>query len=405
MAPLALPKTVSAFPNPQSDDEAKLTNLQTPDEQALADLAEDLVLSEYAIAHNFDVRNVDEFVRRSVQERKSEKKDPEVGGRSLNAFMLYRKIYQRVTTVALREFRQDNVSKLVSNSWALEEPEFRERYSALSQVEKRGHVLAFGDEKYQPRRKQANGRKTAASKKTDTKSRAKATKAASTKEVQRHLQAPPRSPEPIYYPIEGTPSCEVPSLSSYEGTPMTSAVPTPQPQHAQLYYSQQPYDPNFEQGLCFAQLPYGGQLGGPMLWPQEQQIYAGSPAHVPSSVYPPPPQPANYGPPMSLVNSGGYQSYPLQASQEGDSFAMMSTMRQPQPVYRDIVTDGAGVMDPRDLVMPMVDPALVGDAVSRDYPEVNLPGVGELQNPGPAEQEIEDHLKYLSYDDWTEDNY
>jgi hypothetical protein len=363
-----------------------------------------ILFAQYAKDHNIDVRDMEQYVRRGTAQRIKEKeaKGDRDGRRPQNAFVLYRTAYQHVVGLACNEVKQNNISVEVGKSWHCETHEVKERFRALADIEKVEHALAFGVKKYNPKKKQADGKRSLADRKASGSKRAKASRTAD-------LRAPPRSPEPSYYRIEGTPSAEVPSLSSYQGTPMTSSVPTPQLGYAQPYYAQ-PFEASFDQGACYSQAPYGrAQIGGQLLFnpvTQETALDAGSPP-IGASLYPELPEPMAAAPPpyYTYVNPGAYQQYPMQILAQGvGHMPVMGAVQQPQPVLRQIVPDTGGVMDPRALAIPMVDPILFEDS-AQDIPDAVSQLIADSQDATAFEQAADHDYDYLRYDEWTEDTF
>ncbi|KAK0383107.1 hypothetical protein NLU13_9020 [Sarocladium strictum] len=367
----------------------------------------EIVLSEYARENNIEVRDIEQYVRRGTARRIQEKEAKgEDGGRPQNAFVLYRTVYQHVVGLATNEVKQNKISSIVGLSWKkLETSLIKQRFKEMAEIEKQEHAKAFGTKKYSPKKKPGDGRKSLAERKTSHSKRAKATRAA---DMHQHLRAPVRSPEPSYYQIEGTPSGEVPSLSSYQGTPMTSSVPTPQPGFAQPFYTQ-PFEAAFDQESCFSHLPYGqGQLNGQVVWnpiTQEPMFQAG-PLPTTTSMYPDLPEPMTAAPPQAsyeFVNPGSYQHFAVQIPHGVSHMPLMGSVQQPQPVLRQIVPDTGGAIDPQTLAMPMLDPGLAGDAI-QDLPDHLTQALTETQACAP-QGAMEDEFNYLNYDDWAEDTF
>lgn len=370
-----------------------------------------LILTQYAREQNIPCGDPEAYVRRGAAVRRADKeKKKSRPGRPQNAFILYRTTYQRAAVHWKQQEtkeevnKQDQISSIVGASWKRESEEVRDKFRHLFALEKKCHAEAFGEVKYTPKKKATDtkGRKSLASRKRDGESaRRKLSQASKAWDAHKHLRVPSRSPEPEYYLLDGPPSGEVPSLS-YQGTPMTSSVSTPQPMEAQAYY---------HQAQVWNQMqmpPYANQqhlgpfptINAAVGWSQQQPVYQDSGVYANCSLpnyshhfeeaynYPEPPAPvgATSGPlNHDYIDSSSQALVTMQGPEALEHVTMFNTAR-PGPVLRNTVVDG-GYMNPQDL-NNCVDPGM-------------LLGNGNQENVGPGGEEEADYLS--EFNQWTQE--
>lgn len=364
----------------------------------------------YAQAHDIPVHDVDEYVSRNPEQRRTDKEErgKDGGGRACNAFILYRHCYQKVAAQLKGEVKQNNISSIVGDSWRNELPEISQKFRNAFMVEKARHADAFGIVKYNPSKPGTKGNKKVKSGDRVVSGRISKPPrsrkpARSGVELQSRFSM--RSPEPMYFLSDRPPSGELPSLS-YQGTPLTSSISTPAPEEL-MYQESLGMGPDpFAQGQCLpAGFPGHDPYGNPMMFPP-QQVYQ------PYAVVPPG-NPPYYGNP--LTSTGAYcppSNYPspTQGSRNPYGFAVATShdhlavagLNQPGPVLRNVETDHAGYLNPRDLsvapAVPLIDPDL-NELFPQDQSDMVQPNYNDT-----AAFSLEGDVNYLRFDTWEADS-
>ncbi|CAG7932880.1 unnamed protein product [Penicillium olsonii] len=91
--------------------------------------------------------DIEQWVRRPVEERKRETEQKKKIGRPLNSFMLYRLAYTNRIKMCSRRRSPQVVSSIAGKSWHKEPQNVRDKYRRLAQIERDGHALAYPDYK------------------------------------------------------------------------------------------------------------------------------------------------------------------------------------------------------------------------------------------------------------------
>ncbi len=106
------------------------------------------------------VKDMHEWVNRSAEVRRAEvvKRQGYVA-RPMNSFMLYRSAYAERTKIWCLQNNHQVVSSVSGESWPLEPPEIRDRYSEYARVERDNHAKAHPGYKFSPSKAQTPGRK------------------------------------------------------------------------------------------------------------------------------------------------------------------------------------------------------------------------------------------------------
>lgn len=101
--------------------------------------------------NNIPVKNMEEWVNRSVEQRKEEaaKRNGYIT-RPMNSFMLYRSAYAERTKIWCLQNNHQVVSSVSGESWPMEPPEVREHYNELARIERINHQNAHPDYKFSP---------------------------------------------------------------------------------------------------------------------------------------------------------------------------------------------------------------------------------------------------------------
>lgn len=98
--------------------------------------------------------DIEQWVRRPVEERNREREKKKKIGRPLNSFMLYRLAYTNRIKIRSRRRSPQVVSSIAGKSWHKESQNVRDKYQTLAQIERDGHALAYPDYKFKlPSRK------------------------------------------------------------------------------------------------------------------------------------------------------------------------------------------------------------------------------------------------------------
>ncbi|KAF1996831.1 hypothetical protein P154DRAFT_471929 [Amniculicola lignicola CBS 123094] len=100
---------------------------------------------------NVPVRNMEEWVNRSVETRRKEvEKRNGYVTRPMNSFMLYRSAYAERTKQWCLQNNHQVVSSVSGESWPLEPPEIRDRYNEYAKLERMNHQNAHPTYKFSP---------------------------------------------------------------------------------------------------------------------------------------------------------------------------------------------------------------------------------------------------------------
>ncbi|KAL1624008.1 hypothetical protein SLS56_007990 [Neofusicoccum ribis] len=101
--------------------------------------------------NNIPVRNMEEWVNRSAEQRKEEaaKRNGYIT-RPMNSFMLYRSAFAERTKIWCLQNNHQVVSSVSGESWPMEPPEVREHYNDLAKIERINHQNAHPDYKFSP---------------------------------------------------------------------------------------------------------------------------------------------------------------------------------------------------------------------------------------------------------------
>ncbi|KAL1900372.1 hypothetical protein Cpir12675_000954 [Ceratocystis pirilliformis] len=100
---------------------------------------------------NVDIADIDGFINRSSEERHVELrvgKNPGKVKRPMNAFMLYRKAYQKLAKTACSQKNHQYVSQICGDSWALEPMSVKDRFNAWAVTERVNHHAAHPEYKF-----------------------------------------------------------------------------------------------------------------------------------------------------------------------------------------------------------------------------------------------------------------
>jgi hypothetical protein len=110
--------------------------------------------------HNIPVKNMEEWVNRSVETRRKEvEKRNGYVTRPMNSFMLYRSAYADRTKQWCLQNNHQVVSSVSGESWPLEPPEIRELYNEYAKIERINHQNAHPTYKFSPSKAAAPARK------------------------------------------------------------------------------------------------------------------------------------------------------------------------------------------------------------------------------------------------------
>lgn len=110
--------------------------------------------------HHIPLKNMDEWVNRSVETRMKEcgKKEGYIP-RPMNSFMMYRSAYAERTKHWCLQNNHQVVSSVSGESWPLEPPEIRELYIEYAKQERENHAKAHPGYKFCPAKADATRRK------------------------------------------------------------------------------------------------------------------------------------------------------------------------------------------------------------------------------------------------------
>lgn len=95
---------------------------------------------------------------RSTADRQSEAQRSGKIKRPYNAFILYRMTYQLLAQRIGETKSHQSVSTLCGDSWASESMDIKLRFQELAQLERQGHMHAFPDYKFQPKKEVSRSR-------------------------------------------------------------------------------------------------------------------------------------------------------------------------------------------------------------------------------------------------------
>jgi hypothetical protein len=113
-------------------------------------------LSKLVAGQDLPVLNIESYVHRSDGERKYEVQKGKTPGRikrPLNAFMLYRRVYQKVVEDYYNINDHCLVSQLCGASWGLEPEYIRRMYTDWADVERANHAKTWPEYKFSPKRR------------------------------------------------------------------------------------------------------------------------------------------------------------------------------------------------------------------------------------------------------------
>ncbi|KAL4811198.1 hypothetical protein BDV18DRAFT_6707 [Aspergillus unguis] len=96
------------------------------------------------------IKDMEAYVNRPLQERRSEVTKKNKVPRPMNSFMLYRSAYTDRTKEYFKQQNHQVVSSAAGNSWNQETPEIRQKYERLSLIEKQNHMSAHPGYKFTP---------------------------------------------------------------------------------------------------------------------------------------------------------------------------------------------------------------------------------------------------------------
>jgi hypothetical protein len=114
------------------------------------------LLSELVDGKESAVLDIESYVHRSQRERKDEVAMSKTASRikrPLNAFMLYRKVYQKHVKKHFTINNHRFVSQLCGASWALEPGYIRRKYTEWAMVERDNHAKTWPGYKFSPQRR------------------------------------------------------------------------------------------------------------------------------------------------------------------------------------------------------------------------------------------------------------
>ena len=107
-----------------------------------------------------EVRDMHKWVNRSAEVRRAEvEKRQGYVARPMNSFMLYRSAYADRTKHWCVANNHQVVSSVSGESWPLEPPEIRDKYSEYARIERDNHAKAHPGYKFSPSKAQTSGRK------------------------------------------------------------------------------------------------------------------------------------------------------------------------------------------------------------------------------------------------------
>ncbi|KAF2639757.1 HMG box protein-like protein [Massarina eburnea CBS 473.64] len=146
--PKAKPASKAKKAKAAKGDKPKMPKLTAP----LSILTKELV--------NIPVRNMEEWVNRSVEVRRKEvEKRNGYVTRPMNSFMLYRSAYAERTKQWCLQNNHQIVSSVSGESWPLEPPAIRELYNEYAKLERINHQNAHPTYKFSPSKTAAPARK------------------------------------------------------------------------------------------------------------------------------------------------------------------------------------------------------------------------------------------------------
>ena len=117
-------------------------------------------LSELTKHMEKEVKDMHEWVNRSAEVRRAEvEKRQGYVARPMNSFMLYRSAYAERTKDWCDQNNHQVVSSVSGESWPLEPPEVRDKYTEYARIERDNHAKAHPGYKFSPSKAQTPGRK------------------------------------------------------------------------------------------------------------------------------------------------------------------------------------------------------------------------------------------------------
>jgi hypothetical protein len=132
----------------QKGEKAKIPKIDAP----LSELTKNM--------DHIPVKDMHEWVTRPAELRRAEvAKRSGYVARPMNSFMLYRSAYAERTKIWCLQNNHQVVSSVSGESWPLEPPEVRDRYSEYARVERENHAKAHPGYKFSPSKSQTSGRK------------------------------------------------------------------------------------------------------------------------------------------------------------------------------------------------------------------------------------------------------
>lgn len=144
---------VSKSPAPRSKKEkkSKLDKSKTPKLTApLSVLTKDL---------SIPLRDIEEYVNRSVEDRVKEMAEKKYVTRPMNSFMLYRSAYKDRTKQWCSQNNHQIISSVTGESWPMEPDEVRNQFDQWAKTERQHHQEAHPNYKFSPSKTTAKRRK------------------------------------------------------------------------------------------------------------------------------------------------------------------------------------------------------------------------------------------------------
>jgi hypothetical protein len=136
----------------KSSSEKKSTNKKRKRDE-VKDVAVGQPLSEVSPTTAQKLEEIEQYIQRSTEERVEEiekGKNPGKVKRPMNAFMLYRKAFQRDAKEVSSEQNHQVLSKVCGQSWAIESDELRKKFSDWAIIERENHHKAHPGYKFTP---------------------------------------------------------------------------------------------------------------------------------------------------------------------------------------------------------------------------------------------------------------
>ena len=116
-------------------------------------------ITELGKDSGIELFDIEAYIERSDDQRQREADAAGKIKRPMNAYIMYRKVYQERVKEYSKETNHQTISQLVSSSWAQEGQELRDRYAHYASIERDNHMKAHPDYKFQPKARTSKKRK------------------------------------------------------------------------------------------------------------------------------------------------------------------------------------------------------------------------------------------------------